>query len=118
MEILTQKEEVIMQILWRLEKALVKDIIEQLPGPKPPYNTISSLVRVLEKKGFIGYKAYGRTHEYFPLVKLEDYLKSTFNKLQSGYFNNSFENMVSFIIKEENLSDEEIKRIQDIMYQN
>jgi predicted transcriptional regulator len=118
MERLTQKEEGIMQILWQLKKAFVKDIIEQMPTPKPPYNTVSSLVRVLEKKGFVGYKAYGKTHEYFPLVKQEDYLKTTFRGLLSGYFDNSYERMVSFMVKEENLSEEEIKRLQDIIDQN
>jgi len=118
MERLTQKEEGIMQILWKLKKAFVKDIIEQMSGPAPPYNTVSSLVRVLEKKGFVGHKAYGNTHEYFPLVKQEDYLKTTMKGLLSGYFNNSYESMVSFMVKEENLSEEEIKRLQDIIDQN
>lgn len=118
MERLTQKEESIMQILWKLKKAFVKDIIAQMPEPTPPYNTISSLVRVLEKKGFVGYKAYGKTHEYYPLVKQADYLKSTFKGLLSGYFNNSYESMVSFMVKEENLSEEEIKRLQEIIDDN
>ncbi|MEM1135261.1 MAG: BlaI/MecI/CopY family transcriptional regulator [Bacteroidota bacterium] len=115
MERLTQKEENIMQILWKLKKGFVKDIIDQMSKPHPPYNTVSSLVRVLEKKGFVGYKAYGKTHEYYPLVTKSAYLKSTFKGLLSGYFENSYERMVSFMVKEENLSEEEVQRLRDII---
>lgn len=118
MERLTQKEESIMQILWKLKKAFIHDIKKQLSDPETPYNTVSSLVRVLVKKGFVGYKAYGKTHEYFPLIKQSDYLKSTFKGLLSSYFNNSYESMVSFMVKEENLSEEEIKRLQAIIDEN
>ncbi|UZR95211.1 BlaI/MecI/CopY family transcriptional regulator [Chondrinema litorale] len=118
MERLTQKEESVMQILWKLKKGFVKDIIDEMPEPHPPYNTISSLVRVLEKKGFIGHTAYGKTYEYHPLVSRSAYLKSTFKGLLSGYFENSYERMVSFMVKEENISDEEVQKLQEIINKN
>ena len=81
MEELTKTEERIMQVLWKLKKAFVKDIIDALPDdPKPPYNTISSVVRLLEKKGYVGYKAYGKTYEYFPLISKLEYRKAFFKK--------------------------------------
>jgi len=79
MEELTKTEERVMQILWKLKTGFVKDIIDALPDdPKPPYNTISSVVRLLEKKGYVGYKAYGKTYEYFPLISKSDYRKAFF----------------------------------------
>lgn len=114
MEELTKTEERIMQVLWKLKKAFVKDILDALDdNPKPPYNTISSVVRLLEKKSYIGFKAYGKTYEYFPLVSKSDYRKSSFKKILAGYFDNSAENLVSFMVKEQNLSKEEIEKIKD-----
>ncbi len=118
METLTKKEERIMQVLWKLKKGFVNDIIEQLPEPKPPYNTISSIVRILENKGFVSYKAYGRTHRYFPIISKSAYRKHTFKQLISNYFNGSYEEVVSFIIsdKENNISKEdamELKKLTD-----
>ncbi|MBK5278053.1 MAG: BlaI/MecI/CopY family transcriptional regulator, partial [Bacteroidia bacterium] len=89
MKELTKAEDQIMQILWTLEKAFVKDIVEQMPSPKPAYNTVSTITRILEKKGFVGYKAYGKTHEYFPLISKDKYTKFYLNNLVSGYFNGS-----------------------------
>ena len=86
MEELTKAEERIMQVLWKLERAFVKDIIDALDDePKPPYNTISSIVRLLEKKGYVSYRAYGKTYEYFPAISKEDYAKTSFSKLFAGY---------------------------------
>lgn len=114
MEELTKTEERIMQVLWKLKKAFVKDILDAIDdNPKPPYNTISSVVRLLEKKSYIGFKAYGKTYEYFPLVSKSDYRKSSFKKMLAGYFDNSAENLVSFMVKEQNLSKEEIEKIKD-----
>src|SRR5476651_2211848 len=119
MEELTKTEERIMQILWDLQSAFVKDIIEKLPDePKPPYNTISSVVRLLEKKGYVGYKAYGKTYEYFPLVSKGEYRKTSFRKFFSGYFDNSAESLFSFMVKEEQLSEEDLNRIKDIINKN
>lgn len=100
MKELTKAEDQIMQILWTLEKAFVKDIVEQMPEPKPAYNTVSTIVRILEKKGFIGYKAYGKTHEYFPLIPKEKYTRFYLNNMVKGYFNGSVQNLVSFFAKE------------------
>lgn len=116
MEELTKAEERIMQVLWKLQKAFVKDILEELEEePKPPYNTISSIVRLLEKKGYVAYKAYGKTYEYFPAVTKDQYAKTTFSKLFSGYFDNSPTSLLSFMVKEENLSEKDIKELQDLI---
>lgn len=100
---LTKAEEQVMQILWQLNEAMVKDIIEKMQGPKPAYNTVSTVVRVLEGKGFIGHKAYGNSHVYFPLIKEPDYKKFTFDKMMKNYFSNSYESLVSFIVDEKKL---------------
>lgn len=116
MEELTKTEERIMQVLWRLQKAFVKDIIDELNDkPKPPYNTISSIVRLLEKKGYVGYTAYGKTYEYFPVISKEEYTKTTFSKLFSGYFDNSPASLLSFMVKEEKLSKKDIEQIKAII---
>jgi len=118
MEKLTKKEEEIMQILWEIERGLVNDVIVRFPDPKPPYTTVSSVIRRLEKKGYVGYKAYGKTHEYFPIIAKGDYRKRTFKHLLQNYFDNSVENIVSFIVTEENLSKEEIKKLNKLIEQN
>lgn len=112
MKSLTKAEEEIMQVLWDLEKAFVKDIIEQLPEPKPAYNTVSTIVRILEKKGFVDHNAYGKTHEYYPLITKEEYSQKYLKKFVSGYFENSYKQLVSFFTQKENLS---LKEIEDIM---
>lgn len=111
MKELTKAEDQIMQILWKLEKGFVKDIIEQMPNPKPAYNTVSTITRILEKKGFVGYIAYGKTHEYYPLVPKEKYTKFYLNNMLSGYFNGSFQNLVSFFAKEEKLDLQDIDKL-------
>jgi len=104
MKELTKAEEQVMQELWALEKAFVKDIIDRLPEPKPAYNTVSTIIRILEKKGFVDHYAYGKTHQYFPLISKTDYTKSYFKNFLSGYFSNSFQDMVSFFAKEDKMS--------------
>lgn len=111
MKELTKAEDQIMQVLWKLEKAFVKDIIDQLPNPKPAYNTVSTIVRILEKKGFIGYRAYGKTHEYYPLISREHYTRFYLNNMVMGYFNGSFNNLVSFFAKENNLKVQDIDQL-------
>ncbi len=111
MKELTKAEEEIMQILWRIKKGFIKDILEVLPDPKPAYNTVSTIVRILEKKGFVGYKAFGKTHEYFPLIAQDKYKRFTLNTMLKGYFNGSFQNLVSFFAKENNLSAAEIEKL-------
>jgi predicted transcriptional regulator len=111
MKELTKAEEQIMQELWTLEKAFVKDIIDKLPEPKPAYNTVSTIIRILEKKGFVDHYAYGKTHQYFPIVSKTDYTKSYFKNFLSGYFSNSFQEMVSFFAKEDKMSLSELEGI-------
>lgn len=112
---LTKAEEQIMQVLWDKKKAFVNDLLELLPEPKPAYNTVSTIIRILEKKGYVDHKAYGKTHQYFPLVSKKAYTKSTFKTMLNGYFSNSFQQMVSFFAKEENLSLSEMEEIKRIM---
>ena len=101
-----------MQILWDLEKAFIHDIMKQLPEPKPPYSTISSLVRYLVKeKKLVGYKAYGKTHEYFPLISKEEYRKQFMNSFVQDYFSNSYKSVISLFAKEENISVEDLKEL-------
>jgi predicted transcriptional regulator len=119
MEELTKTEERIMHVLWKLKKAFVKDIIEHLPDdPKPPYNTISSVVRILEKKGYVGYTAYGKTYEYFPLITKAQYRSATVKKLLANYFDNSAASLLSFMVKEEKLTEEEMKKLKKIINKN
>ncbi len=119
MEELTRTEERVMQILWKLKKGFVKDVIDAMPDePKPPYNTISSVIRLLETKGFAGYKAYGKTHEYFPLITKAEYRKASLKKMLSGYFDNSAESLFSFMLKENQLSESDINKIKEIIQNN
>ena len=111
MKELTRAEEQVMQILWQLEKGFVKDIIEKMPEPKPAYNTVSTIVRILEGKGFVDHKAYGKTHEYFPIVAKDNYSKFYLNNFLSGYFGGSFEKLVSFFAKENNMSLRDVEEL-------
>ncbi len=111
MKELTKAEEQIMQELWTLEKAFVKEIVDKLPEPKPAYNTVSTIIRILEKKGFVDHYAYGKTHQYFPLISKTDYTKSYFKNFLSGYFSNSFQEMVSFFAKEDKMSLSDLEEI-------
>jgi len=112
---LTKAEEQIMQILWDIEKGFIKDIVEKLPNPKPAYNTVSTIVRILEKKGFINHKAYGNTYEYFPVISKKNYTKEFMGGLVKNYFSNSYRQMVSFFTKENSLSLNELEEIKQIM---
>jgi len=115
---LTKAEEQIMQALWDLEKAFVKDVVDLLPEPKPAYNTVSTIIRILESKGFIDHEAFGKSHRYFPLISIEKYKSFATEKLLSGYFENSVENMFSFFVKEKKLNlkeaDEILKLIEKL----
>ena len=111
MKQLTKAEEEIMQALWQLEKANVKTIIEGLPEPKPAYNTVSTIVRILESKGFVDYEKQGKGHVYFPLVQKNEYSNQSINKLVDNYFQGSFKNMVSFFMKKNDISLNELEVI-------
>ena len=115
MKQLTKAEEQVMQVLWNLEQAFVRDILDKLPLPKPAYNTVSTIVRILEKKGFVSYKAYGKSHEYFPLVSKKDYRRNSFKGFLSNYFGNSYQALTSFFTAEQNLSLEELEEIREMI---
>ena len=109
---LTRAEEQLMQILWQLEKGFVKDIIEELPEPKPAYNTVSTIIRILETKGFVDHTAYGKSHEYFPIISKEEYQNFATDKLMNGYFDNSVKQMFSYFVKKEKI---DLKEADEIM---
>ena len=106
---LTKAEEQIMQVIWKLEKAFLREIIEALPNPKPHNNTVATIIKILTDKEFIGIQVFGRTHQYYPLVSKDAYSKTTMKSFVKGYFEGSFSNAVSFMIKENNLSVEELE---------
>ena len=108
---LTKAEEQFMQVLWELDEASVQDIIDQLPKPKPAYNTVSTIIRILETKNFVGHKAKGRGYIYFPLVKKTDYSNQSLNKLVDGYFGGSFKSMVSFFVNKNDVDLNELETI-------
>ncbi len=112
---LTRAEEEVMQILWDLEKGMVHDLLARFPDPKPAYNTVSTIVRILEQKGFVGHKAYGRTHEYFPLVSKEEYTRFSFRGLMQNYFGNSYRALASFFAGDANLSVRELEEIRRVI---
>lgn len=114
---LTKAEEEVMQQLWQLEVAFVKDIIENLPEPKPAYNTVSTIIRILEQKGFVGHRAYGKTHEYFPTISKEEYRRFVTEKLMKGYFENSVGEMLSFFVKEQQVDLKEADELLRLIEQ-
>jgi BlaI family penicillinase repressor len=111
MQKLTNKEEEIMQILWKLKKAFVKEIQAEITEDQPHYNTLSTIVRNLEEKGFVGHNAFGNTHQYYPIVTLEAHSKKYMKTAIDNYFNSSYKNMVSFFAKEEKISAAELREI-------
>jgi len=112
---LTRAEEEIMQILWDIERGFVKNLVERFPDPKPAYNTVSTIVRILESKGFVGHKAYGKTHEYFPLVAKDEYRRQYLNSMLNDYFGGSFRQLASFFIKHEKLDIREMEELLNLM---
>ena len=111
MEKLTKKEEEVMHILWKLKKAFVKDIVAEYPEPKPHYNTISSLIRILQEKKVVGFNAFGNTYQYFPLLKKEAYRKIYMKEIVSNYFDNSFSSAVAAFVEDEQLDEKEIEEL-------
>lgn len=112
MKELTKAEEQIMQVLWKLGRGVVKDILEELPEPRPAYNTVSTIVRILEKKGFVSYQAFGKTHEYYPLLSINEYRRDYLRSLVGRYFGNSFQELVSFFARDRHLTLAELEEIQ------
>ncbi len=115
MKELTKAEEQIMQILWKIRKGFVHDLLEYFPEPKPAYNTVSTIVRILEKKNFAGHKAYGKSHEYYPLISKKDYTKSFFKNFMKNYFSNSPKEFASFFANNEKLDIRDLEEILKIM---
>jgi predicted transcriptional regulator len=108
---LNQREEAVMQVLWRLERALVREIRAALSEPRPPITTVSSVVRKLESEGWIDHETFGKTHRYFPLVKQEDYVKSSFRRLVNHYFDGSPTRLLSFFAKAEQVDAEALQQL-------
>lgn len=111
MKELTKAEEQVMQLLWKLNKAFVKDLVAEMPEPKPAYNTVSTIVRILETKGFIGHQAYGKTHQYFPLIGKDEYRSFYLKNMVSTYFGGSFQKLVSFFAKENSMDVQELEEL-------
>ncbi len=109
MKNLTKAEEQIMQVIWKLEKAFLREIMDELPAPKPHNNTVATIIKILTEKEFAGVTVFGRTHQYYPLVSKDAYSKSSMKSLVKGYFEGSFSNAVSFMVKENNISLEELE---------
>lgn len=112
---LTKAEEQIMQIIWDIEKGFVRDVIDQLPYPKPAYNTVSTIVRILESKGFVSHESFGKSHRYFPMVTKEEYRAFIATKLLNGYFDNSVQNMLSYFIEEKKLDLKEADQLLSLI---
>jgi len=108
---LTRKEEVAIKILWKARKGFVKDLIELHPEPKPHYNTFSTIIRVLEEKGYVSHKAYGKNHEYYPLISKEEYRKTYMKDVVSDYFGSSYKNVVNFFVIEKKISADDLRKI-------
>lgn len=115
MKELTKAEEQIMQVLWKLKRGFVNDLLDQLPAPKPAYNTVSTIIRILERKGFVGHTAFGKTHEYYPLIDKKEYTRFVSKSLLNNYFSNSMGQMVSFFSREKGLSIAELEALREII---
>ncbi|MFP9116532.1 BlaI/MecI/CopY family transcriptional regulator [Flavobacterium sp. RNTU_13] len=112
---LTKTEEQLMQFLWKQEKAFMKDLIDAFPDPKPAATTVATLLKRMTEKGFVGYKEYGKSREYFPMVNKSDYFSKQVNGMIKSFFNNSAAQFASFFTKETNLSDAELKELRSII---
>jgi len=112
---LTKAEERIMKILWKIEKGFINNIIEHFPDPKPPYNSVSTIVRVLVKKEIVSFKKYGNTYEYFPLISKEDYRKSQMGKIIKDYYNNSLKQVVNFFSENKDIDIDEVDEVMKML---
>ncbi|SRR6056297_839757 len=115
MKELTQAEEQIMEYLWQIEAGFVKDIRDRFPDPKPAYNTVSTIIRILEKKGVIGHRSYGKSHQYYPLVTRSEYKRRRFKDVLSKHFSNSYKSFVSFFTREKDLSLTELEEMKQMV---
>ncbi|MBO0358319.1 BlaI/MecI/CopY family transcriptional regulator [Hymenobacter sp. BT186] len=108
---LTRAEEQVMQVLWQRGPSFVKDVLADMPAPPPAYNTVSTIIRILEQKGFVGHEAFGRTHRYHALVAQDDYRRFSLRKLLGGHFGGSFSRLLSFFAKEEDLDAKQLEEL-------
>lgn len=115
MKELTRAEEQVMQILWEIKKGIVTDILERFPEPKPAYNTVSTIIRILEKKGFADHETAGKSHIYFPTISKSDYSQHSLRRLVKGYFSNSYKQMVSFFSDDDNLSVQDLEEMKALI---
>ena len=115
MEKLTNKEEEILRVLWKLKKAFVRDIIAAMPDQDLHYNTVSTIVRHLEEKRYVDHHTFGNTHQYYPVVTREEYRKQFMNMATNRFFDNSYKNVVSFFAREEKISAQELREILEII---
>ena len=115
MQKLAKREEEIMQACWHLGKAFIKEIIAELPDPKPHYNSVATMVRILEEKGFLGHEALGNTFQYYPIVSKEQYQNHAFDDIVKKYFNNSYPRMLAYFAREQKISQEELNEILELI---
>jgi predicted transcriptional regulator len=115
MQKLAKREEQIMQVFWNLENAFIKEIIPELPDPKPHYNSVATMVKILEEKGFLSHETIGNIFRYYPVISREDYQKHAMKDIVSQYFNNSYPSMLAFFAKEQKISESELNEILDII---
>ncbi len=115
MQKLAKREEQIMQACWHLGKAYIKEIIAELPDPKPHYNSVATMVRILEDKGFLGHETFGNTFQYYPVITKEQYQNHAFDDIVRQYFNNSYPSMLAYFAKEQQLSQQELDEILEII---
>lgn len=115
MKELTKAEEEIMQVLWTLQKGFVKDVLAHLPEPQPKYTTVSTVIRLLEEKGFVGHTAYGNTHEYFPIISKEAYSEYATKNVMKKYFGGSLKRLVSFFVEKQDITDKELDEIKQLI---
>lgn len=115
MQKLAKREEQIMQVFWSIGKAFIKEVIPELPDPKPHYNSVATMVKILEEKGFLGHETLGNIYCYFPVISKEDYQKHAMKDIVSQYFDNSYPNMLAFFAKEQKMSEQELNDIMDII---
>lgn len=115
MKELTKRELTVLEIIWRIEKGFVNDVIAEFDDPKPPYTTISSIIRILETKEYVGHTTYGKTYQYYPIVSRVSYKKNLLKDVISNFFDGSFENVVSFLTAQKELSKKEVGEIEDLI---
>ena len=112
---LTKAEEQLMQVLWKMQRAFIREIIDQMPEPKPVHSSVSTIMRVLETKGLVGYDAFGKSHRYYPLISREEYKRFQLMKLLSNYFENSAQKLFSFFIDQQHIPEEDVKEINKML---